>query len=72
MGLFSFLTENGRGSLAVLAREKLTYEVGNNLMKICSSVQVMYLFFVKFIFLLLYLALPSIHSVSVVFDLIFL
>ncbi|XP_057426071.1 BEACH domain-containing protein B isoform X2 [Lotus japonicus] len=26
MGLFSFLTENGRGSLAVLAREKLTYE----------------------------------------------
>lgn len=29
MGLFSFLTENGRGSLAVLAKEKLTYEVGN-------------------------------------------
>ncbi|KAH1245168.1 BEACH domain-containing protein B [Glycine max] len=26
MGLFSFLTENGRGSLAVLAKEKLTYE----------------------------------------------
>ncbi|XP_054792696.1 BEACH domain-containing protein B isoform X2 [Prosopis cineraria] len=26
MGLFSFLTENGRGSLAVLAREKLTFE----------------------------------------------
>lgn len=29
MGLFSFLTENGRGSLAVIAREKLTYEVGH-------------------------------------------
>lgn len=27
MGLFSFLSENGRGSLAVLARDKLTYEV---------------------------------------------
>ncbi|CAL0327334.1 unnamed protein product [Lupinus luteus] len=26
MGLFSFLTENGRGSLAVLTRDKLTYE----------------------------------------------
>ncbi|XP_020218624.1 BEACH domain-containing protein B isoform X2 [Cajanus cajan] len=26
MGLFSFLTENGRGSLAVLAKEKLTFE----------------------------------------------
>ncbi|TKY74425.1 BEACH domain-containing protein lvsC [Spatholobus suberectus] len=26
MGLFSFLTENGRGSLAALAKEKLTYE----------------------------------------------
>ncbi|XP_061352489.1 BEACH domain-containing protein B, partial [Gastrolobium bilobum] len=26
MGLFSFLTENGRGSLAVLTREKLTFE----------------------------------------------
>ncbi|RDY05943.1 BEACH domain-containing protein B, partial [Mucuna pruriens] len=29
MGLFSFLTENGRGAMAVLAKEKLTYEVGN-------------------------------------------
>lgn len=27
MGLFGFLTENGRGSLAVLAKDKLTYEV---------------------------------------------
>ncbi|MED6165352.1 hypothetical protein PIB30_098747, partial [Stylosanthes scabra] len=26
MGLFSFLTENGKGTLAVLGREKLTYE----------------------------------------------
>ncbi|QHN94309.1 BEACH domain-containing protein B [Arachis hypogaea] len=26
MGLFSFLTESGKGTLAVLAREKLTYE----------------------------------------------
>lgn len=27
MGLFSFLTDNGRGSLAVLAKDKLIYEV---------------------------------------------
>lgn len=27
MGLFSFLTENGRGCLAVLAKDKLIYEV---------------------------------------------
>lgn len=29
MGLFSFLTENGRGGLAVLARDKVIYEVKN-------------------------------------------
>lgn len=27
MGLFSFLTENGKGCLAVLAKDKLIYEV---------------------------------------------
>lgn len=27
MGLFSFLTENGRGCLAALAKDKLFYEV---------------------------------------------
>lgn len=27
MGLFSFLTENGRGCLAALAKDKLIYEV---------------------------------------------
>lgn len=27
MGLFSFLTQNGRGCLAVLAKDKLIYEV---------------------------------------------
>lgn len=27
MGLFSFLTESGRGCLAVLAKDKLIYEV---------------------------------------------
>jgi hypothetical protein len=27
MGLFSFLTENGKGCLAVVAKDKLIYEV---------------------------------------------
>jgi len=34
MGLFSFLSENGKGSLAVLAKEKLTFEVGNSYEKL--------------------------------------
>ncbi|KAG6608127.1 BEACH domain-containing protein B, partial [Cucurbita argyrosperma subsp. sororia] len=31
MGLFSFLTENGRGCSAVLAKDKLIYELTNNI-----------------------------------------
>lgn len=31
MGLFSFLTENGRGCLAVVAKDKLIYEVSISL-----------------------------------------
>lgn len=43
MGLFSFLTENGKGCLAVVAKDKLIYEVkvciqlGNSLvLDLCS------------------------------------
>jgi len=59
MGLFSFLTENGRGSLAVLAKEKLTYEVRNKsseklvlLFNLCVVPQHFFVLIFKCMFLL--------------------
>jgi len=48
MGLFSFLTENGRGSLAVLAKEKLTYEVRNRYEKLVEAVYCSLILFICF------------------------
>lgn len=54
MGLFSFLTENGRGSLAVLTREKLTYEVR----KIIFQISVFFYFYVLHLLGLSFTASP--------------
>lgn len=50
MGLFGFLTENGRGSLAVISKEKLTYEVGSKSSEIFFMLIVMLIIIYSLLF----------------------